>query len=220
MKPVMLCLLLLLAVAPCRAWTRVETPPAASLEWVAEDMVYNGVPMRIQFFRSKVAPGEVLAHYRQRWSDGARRQYVENRLGPWKVISRAVGAFFITVQVRPASGGGAEGYLAQRPLAAKARPVLGQGVALPPGSEVVNDILSRDAHRPARTLLAFNGLSTDANAAFFRERYAREGWTIASDAKGQGGVRQMVLQRDGEEMSLALSFRNGKTALGATLVAR
>lgn len=30
----------------------------------------------------------------------------------------------------------------------------------------------------------------------------------------------MVLQRDGEEMSLALSFRNGKTALGATLVAR
>lgn len=220
MKLAMLCLLLSLGATPCQAWVRVEPPPAASLEWVAEDMVYNGVPMRIQFFRSKVAPARVLAHYRQRWSDGARRQYVENRLGPWQVISRGLGEFFVTVQVRPGPSGGTEGYLAQRPLVAKARPVLGQGIALPPGSEVVNDIFNRDAHRPARTLLAFNGLSTDANAAFFRERYVREGWTIASDVKGRGGVRQMILQRAGEEFSLALSFRDGKTALGATLVAK
>jgi hypothetical protein len=97
---------------------------------------------------------------------------------------------------------------------------LGQGVFLPPGSEVVNDILNRDGHRPARTLLAFNGLSVDANAAYFRERYTQEGWTVASDAKGRNGGRQMVLQRKGEELSLALAFRDGKTALGATLVAR
>ncbi len=218
MKLTLLCLLLLLA-APCRAWVGVEAPPAATLEWVAEDMVHNGVPMRIQFFRSKAAPGEVLADYRRRWSDGARRQYVENRIGPWKVISHAVGEFFISVQVRPAAGG-SEGYLAQRPLALKTRSVLGLGVALPPGSEVVNDILDRDARRPSRTLLAFNSLSVDDNAAFFRENYPRNGWSLASDAKGRNGGRQMLLQRPGEELSLALVSRAGRTALGATLVGR
>ncbi len=220
MKLAALCLLLLLAAAPCRAWIRVEAPPAASLEWVAEDMVYNGVPMRIQFFRSKAAPGEVLAHYRQRWSDGGRKQYVENRLGPWETIARGLGEFFVTVQVRPTASGGSEGYLAQRPLAVRATPVLGQGIALPPGSEVVNDILNRDIHRPARTLLAFNSLPVDANAAFFRERYTRDGWTLASDAKGRNGGRQMILRRNGEELSLALALRAGRTALGATLAGR
>ncbi len=212
-------LLLLLGAAPAQAWTTVEEPPLASLEWVAQDMVYNGVPMRIQFFRSKAAPPEVLAHYRQRWTDGGRRHYVENNLGPWKVISRALNDYFVTVQVRPAAAG-TEGYLSQRPLKAPPRPVLGQGFPLPPGSEVVNDILSRDDNRQGRTLLAFNPLPVEANATFFRNSLTGEGWTMASEGNARNGGRQMVLQKGNQELSLALTVAGGRTAVGATIVRR
>lgn len=210
-------LLLLLLAAPCRAWVSVEPPPDSRLAWVAEDMVHNGVPMRIQFFHSPATPGEVLDHYRRRWREGGAARYVENRLGPWMVIARAEGAFFVSVQVRPAATG-AEGYLAQRALDA-APATLGQGVALPPGSAVANDILSRDAQRPARTLLLFNGLSVAANADFFRERYARDGWAVVSEGRARGGG-QLVLQRGSEELSLAFSPSEGKTAIGATWVSK
>jgi hypothetical protein len=210
--------LLLLLSFPASAWMTVEEPPQATLEWVAKDMVYNGVPTRIQFFRSKAAPQDVLAYYRQRWTENGQRRYVENRPGPWKSISRAVGDFFVTVQVRRAADGGAEGYLSQRPLKTPPTPALGQGFALPQGSSVVNDIQSRDGDQQARTLLAFNSLTVDGNAAFFRSSLADEGWGVVSDAAARNGGRQLVLRRGSDELSIAMTARRSGTAVGATLV--
>jgi len=209
--------LLFLLASPASAWMPVEEPPHATLEWVAQDMVYNGIPTRIQFFRSKAAPADVLAFYRQRWTEGGQPRYVENRPGPWQSISRALGDFFVTVQVRAAADG-AEGYLSQRPIRTPPSPALGQGFALPQGSEVVNDITSRDGDRQARTLLAFNSLTVDANASFFRSSLGREGWDLVSDAGARNGGRQMILRRSSDELSVAMTARRSGTAVGATLV--
>lgn len=218
MRPCFLLFFLAIATMPAAAWTTFDAPPSASLEWVAQDMVFNGVAMRIQFFRTKAAPTEVLAYYRQRWSEGGKRLYVENRLGPWQTISRASGDYFLTAQIRPGGGGGAEGYLSQRPLKVPPRSVLGQGFSLPAGSEVVNDIQSEDEGRRARTLLVFNELTVDANAVFFRGTLEREGWTLVSEGRGRNGARQLVLRKGQDELSLALAARAGRTAVGATLV--
>jgi hypothetical protein len=217
MKRALFGLLMLLAL-PAAAWITFESPPAASLEWVAEDMVFNGLAMRVQFFRGKAAPTDVLAFYRQRWSEGGKRQYVENTVGPWKTISRASGDYFLTAQIRPAAGGGSEGYLSQRPVKLAPRPVLGQGFNLPSGSEVVNDILSQDGERRGRTLLAFNGQTVDANASFFRDSLPQEGWTLVGEGRARDGGRQMVLRQGRDELSLAMTAKGGRTAVGATLV--
>lgn len=200
------------------AWTSVESPPLASLEWVAQDMVYNGISMRVQFFRSKVAPVDVLAYYRQQWTEGGRRNYVENNFGPWKMISHGTGDYLVTVQVRPAGSGNSEGYLSQRPLKTPPRQILGQGFVLPPGSEVVNDIQSRDGDRQGRTLLAFNSLAVEANAAFFRSNLEREGWSLVSEGRAKNGGRQLVMRYASDELSLAMTVKGGRTAVGATLV--
>jgi hypothetical protein len=214
-------LLILLLAAPAWAWTSVEAPPRTSLEWVAQDMVYNGIPTRIQFFRSRAALPEVLAWYRQRWTEGGRPRYVENNTGPWKTISHAVGQDFVTIQVRPASGGGAEGYVSQRPIEAPPHAALGQGFTLPQGSEVVNDIQSRDGGQQSRTLLVFNNLTPTANASFFQASLAREGWALVSEGQGRDGKsRQMVLRHGNDELSLAMTGSGRKTAVGATLVRR
>jgi hypothetical protein len=210
--------LFLAAPVSAVAWATFDAPPSASLEWVAQDLVFNGVAMRIQFFRTKAAPAEVLAYYRQRWTEGGKRLYVENNLGPWRTISHASGDYFLTAQIRPAARGGAEGYLSQRPLKMAPRPILGQGFDLPSGSEVVNDILSQDGDRRGRTLLLFNNLSVDANATFFRGNLQQDGWTLVSEGRGRDGGRQLVLRRGSDELSLAMAAKGNRTAIGATLV--
>ncbi len=219
MRAVLLLVLGLLAVPAARAWVTVETPSLTRLEWVAEDMVYNGVPMRIQYFHTRLSQAELLAFYRQRWTDGGRKGYVENTVGPWKTISRAAGSFFVTVQIRPLKSG-SEGYLSQRPLAPPPSVLLGRGAPLPPGSEVVNDILSNDAGRQGRTLLAYCPLSVDASATFYRDTVAKHGWTVVSEGKARNGGRQMVLRKGNEELSLAFTPAGSRTAIGMTIVTR
>lgn len=209
---------LLLLSSSASAWVSVEKPPRATLEWVAQDMTYNGVPTRIRYLRTKSAPDDVLRFYREQWTEDGQRRYVENAPGPWKSISRAIDGFFVTVQVRGAADGGAEGYISQRPLKAPPAAALGQGFALPQGSEVVNDIQSRDGDRQARTLLAINALTVDANASFFRSSLTREGWGVVSDAAARNGGRQLVLHRGSDEISIAMTTARSGTAVGATLV--
>lgn len=218
MNRLVVALLILLDLSPAWAWVKIEEPPLSTVEWVAQDMVFNGIPMRMQTFHSKASANEVLAHYRQLWSPGGRRQYVENDLGPWRTISRQQDDFFITVQVRRAADG-TEGYLSQRLFKIEAQPVATRRFDLPPGTKLVNDIVTRDSGRSARTVLAFNNLSVDDNAAFFRKQYTQAGWSIASDAKADD-KRQMVLQRANEELSVAIASQPGGTAVAATQVSR
>jgi hypothetical protein len=220
MRILLFAALLLLTAPAARAWVSVEAPPQSTVTWVARDMVYNGVPMRIQYFHSKHSPAQVLDYYRQRWTDGGKKNYVENTVGPWRNISRAKGDVFVTVQARPAAGGTTEGYLSQRPLKSPPPPQLGRGAPLPPGSEVVNDILSNDGDRQSRTLLAYCPLSVDASAAHYREAMGKDGWTLVNEGKARSGGRQMVLRKDDQELSLAFSPSGNRTAIGMTIVKR
>ncbi len=220
MRALLLAALLLLAAPAARAWVTMEAPPQSTVSWVAQDMVYNGVPMRIQYFHSKNSLPQVLAYYRQRWTDTGWKNYVENTVGPWRNISRAQGDFFLVVQVRPAAGNTAEGYLSQRPLKMSPRPLLGQGAPLPPGSEVVNDIRSNDGDRQGRTLVAFCPLSVDASASYYRESMGKDGWTLVNEGKARNGGRQMVLRKDNQELSLAFAPSGSRTAIGMTIVTR
>jgi len=217
---ILLAALLLLAAPAARAWVTMEAPPQSTVAWVAQDMVYNGIPMRIQYFHSKRSLNDVLAYYRQRWTDIGWKNYVENTVGPWRNISRAQGDFFLVVQVRPAVGNTAEGYLSQRPLKSPPRPLLGQGAPLPSGSEVVNDILSHDEDRQGRTLLAYSPLSVDACAAYYRDATGKDGWTLVSEGKTQNGGRQMVLRKGSQELSAAFAPSGNRTAIGMTIVTR
>ena len=220
MRALLLAALLLLTAPAARAWVAMEAPPQSTVAWVAQDMVYNGVPMRIQYFHSKYSLPQVLAYYRQRWTDIGWKNYVEYTAGPWRNISRAQGDFFVVVQVRPATGNTAEGYLSQRPLKMSPRPLLGQGVPLPPGSKVANDIQSNDGDRLGRTVLAFCPLSVNASAAYYREYMAKDGWSLVSEGKARNGGRQMVLRKDNQELSVAFAPSGDGTAIGMTIVTR
>lgn len=185
--------------------------PEGSYQWVAEAIVYNGLPMRIQRADGKQPPEQVLAFYRRQWSGDAGLAPIEYTSGIWRVIAAARSGCFYTVQVQ-AAGAGYTGFLG---VSGAPGPALKANKALPmlTGSTLVNDIEHRDPGKTGRTVVLNNGFSPQANADFYRRRLPDEGWQAVTDremttAKGPGIT--MVMKRDLAELSLVIA-RQGQT---------
>lgn len=213
---------LVLLCAPLRAWAddwpSIPVPSKSRMEWVAKDMRFNGVPMRVQHFVSSADPADVLSYYRQRW--GGLGASIENTMGPWRVIGRQENAYYLTVQIKPRGRGGTEGFLGVSRLPAlKSPPRLGVGFPMMEDSRVLNDIENRDPGQQARTLLLDNRFSVESNALFYREQFIHQGWSRVEDRTLQvGRARVVVFKRSGEEAMLTLQGDGHKTIVTANLV--
>lgn len=194
------------AAAAAGDWPVIERPPHAEVEWVARDMRLNGVPMRIQRFSAKAGVQEVLGYYRARWGSAQERRTVENTVGPWSVIGRRVGDYYLTVQVKPVDHLRSEGFLAvsRLPVFEPQRPP-GEGFPRLGDSAVVSDLESNDDGKAGRTLVIRNYFSVQANTEFYRSQLAAQGWR---EDPGYGRVAAHP-HIDGQ----ALYFRRGNEAL-------
>ncbi|HQR04063.1 MAG: hypothetical protein JSR19_12705 [Proteobacteria bacterium] len=210
--------LLALAAVPWPALAKLPTdlcaafpaPPKATLESVAQQMDFNGVPMMIRHFVIESAPAEVLVFYRNAWAASqGQRGPVEYPLGPWQVIATLRNPCFYTVQVKPYGRNGAEGFLGLSAPPPE-RPQVKEEVPRLPGSEVVNDMGHNDAGKTARTVLIQNGFSPRTNADFYRQNLEGQGWKVAqhirADRRNTKG--EVLVLRDGvRELSITVTPR-------------
>lgn len=194
--------------------------PEGKYQWVAETIVYNGLPMRIQRFDGKQLPAQVLAFYRRQWAGEGAAAPLEYSAGAWQVISAARSGCFYTVQVQT-GGEGSTGFLAVS--GAPPGPKVKANKALPmlTGSTILNDIEHRDTGKTGRTVILSNGFSPEANADFYRRRLEDDGWRPVTDmamktAKGPGIA--MVMKRELAELSLVITRRGQTTSVLANFM--
>lgn len=206
--------MLLLVPALTWGWPQVEPPPQAQVSWVAENMRYNGVPMRIQQFESTSSAEAVLEFYRARWLP-AGAQDPTQPLGPYRVLARPEGGYLLSVQVRP-NGAGSTGYLTVTHIAARRAAPLGEGFPHPPGSRVINDIQSEDGGRRGRTLLLHNGHSLRTNTAFYGDRLPAQGWGLIAQ-RGEGGGEVLLFRRGEARLNLVITPSAEGTAVAAQI---
>lgn len=198
----------------------IPVPAWLDMVQVSQAMIINGLPSEVHYFKADKEVEQVLAFYRNRWAaDAAGRKpgYRESDFGPWRVISRLEGSQMLTVQARTNGSFGAEGYLA----AADTRKG-GQRGSLPPvpslkGSTVVNDLITRDGGREARTMLLLNGSSVASNSNYYRDHYRAGGWGTLMDLN-RNGSQVMVFGRSGREAHLVISNAGGPTSIVMNLV--
>jgi hypothetical protein len=204
-------------VAPAASWPELPPPPRSDVQWVAEDMEFNGVPMQIRTFRSQASMAEVLAFYRARWSKANRCECVEDRVGPYQQIARGEGRYFYTVQVRPLDARSSQGYIA---VSVPTREGIKPGTGFPqlPATQVVNDIRTDDKETTGRTLLMRNAHSLPANISFYERELALEGWQAVDRMPKQGLARSLRFRRAAEEATLVFNQYGKDTVIGATVV--
>jgi hypothetical protein len=172
---------------------------------VAKRVVYNGLDMHAQVFRSPASQKDIVAFYRKAWGP----KVVVNSLGAAKVIGHKQGDYYITVQVK-AYAGGSKGQIGIIDLAtAPTHFEPGKGLPAPMGSKVYNDIRYPDDRVPARTVAMRNDLTPRQNLAYFRERLEGQGWKPAADNKCRETDSCLVRYVRGDS-KMALMVMRGK----------
>ena len=188
----------------------VPPPPGAQIGLLGEDMVFNGIPMDIRQFHSKLTVQEVLEYYGEVWPAGTEKEpgyVVSDDLKPWTLITRAEDGYLMTVQVT-ANGSGSRGFLARSRMDnALEDNRLGENFPVMHGTTPMNDVRTRDIGKDGRTMAFLNDRTPQANADFYRTWFASRGWTLDMDkAPGtQGHV---------------LSFRNGNKGVNIVINGR
>jgi hypothetical protein len=200
--PIELAAMLAIALVPMGAaaasWPEPPLPPQTDTTDVAQHIVFNGLDMRAQVFRSQQSSADVVAFYRKAWG----REMVVNTMGNAQVIGRREGDYFITLQVSDV-GDGSKGNVGIIDVASAPKDfVAGQGLPRPMGSKVFNDISYPDDPVPARTVAMRNGLSLQQNATWYRERLAGEGWKPADTERC--GSDNCVLRYDRGDSHMTL----------------
>lgn len=205
---------LLALAAPVMAggdWPQVPVPDGTTVATLSSRMVYNGLDMRPQTFRSCASPQDLLAFYEHAW--GPRR--VVNTLADGsQVVGHREGDYYITVQLR-AAGAGSEGTIGVVDLATApdAPPELGEGLPRPQGTHVFNDIAYPDDPVPARTVAMRNTLSVRQNAQWFQERLQGEGWKPADPNRCQDDGCVQRYERGDSKLTLVLSGAGGQSQI-------
>lgn len=196
------------------------TPHVGQLQWVAENMRLNGVPMQIKELTTDQTPQQVLAFYKRRWSD-APPYFHEYEVSGTPAIATLRNGCFYTVQVM-AHGRGAKALLgiSTKPDGGPSK-APGAGFPNMAGSQVLNDIDHFDAGKTGRTILLKNEYSPDANLNFYRRALADDGWKAVIDrsvggAKGVSHV--LVMKRGYHEANLTISPGQAGTSVLATFV--
>lgn len=179
-------------------------PPQASVEWVGQNMQINGIPSAVRAFHSDNSIEEVVEFYRKEWRNPVGDDmpgYLENiAAAPWYIISRAEDGYLLTVQVRvnERTGKGSWGYLSQGrlPDMDDFDPEQGKGIPKMRDSLVLNESISKDPGKNAKTLLISNSHTLQNNVAFYRSHYEGLGWTNETDTDlgGAGKMHSLVFK--------------------------
>jgi len=215
--------LALLLAAPAAAAPRLPEPPGCRVAPIGEELIVNGIPMDIRKLRCRSSAGEVLEFYRNYWPRGSEDKpgYVEtDELPPWQMITRVERGHLMTVQITQETRELAVGYLAMSeiPQDPERLPELGEGFPAMRGTQVYNDIRSKDPGKHGRTLQFSNKHGLRSNVIFYRNYYRDRGWTAQMDRAMGRRMHTFSFNKSGESVNLVVIQGEGATAVTAQVI--
>jgi len=202
--------LLFAGPALAASWPDIPEPEGAQSEWVAKDMLYNGLPMRISRFTSALPVSSIVSYYNREWPG----QTVINEVGGKTVIGHAHGEYYVTIEVS-AKGSGSQSQIGiTRLLKRKPDAAAGADFPKPSGTQVINDITYLDT--PGRSLSMESTLSPFQTDAFYASRLPADGWSRSS---GPAGCSMIALQcvvrysKGSQEMTMTFNRHEQGTSI-------
>ena len=214
-------------VAALQKWPVVAFPKFVKPFAIGEKLMVNGLPMRLQSFMSDATPLEVEEGFRQ----SLGRPLVENTVGNKRLLGRAHGGYYLTVQIEPFSYG-SKGIVAVTDLKGmrdereKWRDTNSRWLnRLPAGSMIASQMNSEEAGKSGSHLVVINdhseSLNRDAIKSLMRDdgfQFERE-FTLNSKASSSmphslhSGVTLIFKGSGKEGMAVIARSSQGRTAL-------
>lgn len=211
---VLLASVLLLLPLAALAWPRFDRPDDVKVDWVASDVVRNGVPMYIENIHCDCAYEKILAFYRKLWANIDEKGYVETDLGKMQQISRGDEKYFYSVQVMPDPTDleKSQGRLviSEMPNKENQNVVLGEGVPMLNDSKVMTDIYDSMPGKKSRTVMLLNANSIVENMQFYRAHYESLGWkSFLFPVNPDVGSQALSYQQGNVDVNIAIHDEEG-----------
>jgi hypothetical protein len=193
-------------------WPQVALPEGVRAFEIAAQASVNGLPMQLRGFVSDSAPDQLLTWFRRRLG----QPLVENVIGNKRLLGRAQGAYYITLQLESAGQGtrgliavtALAGALAQRAVTEVETARLLSG--FPPGSRLLNRIVSSDAGKVSTYVVLTNAQDQELNVQRIKEMMRADGLTLERriDSGAQASTSTVFFKGRNRE-AVAIVYRDG-----------
>jgi len=206
------------ALAADVAWPTLAIPEGVQSFPIDGDLAVNGLALRMRGIASHAPPATVAAAFRAALAP----PLVETTHQGAQVLGKALGQFYLTVQLEPA-GAGTRGIIAvTRPGAPApgrldAKPSLRYTPTwVPAGSALVSRTNSVDGQRRAESLALNNNLSVELNVAHLKRTLSAQGYALMQTASRQrhdSGTTLFFKRRDAETIAVVYRTPDGKSSI-------
>ena len=190
-------------------WPVVPEPPQSTKNKIADEIFVNGVAVQITEFKSLLSMKQVLSFYRNKWSGKSS----ESESGEWKQISQFNNKYVTTVQVKENGFSGSTGRISVWEVPKK-KPQSGKNIPIMNGSNILNEVISKDKYSVSTVVLISNTHSAEENMEFYEHYHKELGWkTIMKKNLQQSGI-SLVYKNDTDETTITINQVTG----GSTIV--
>jgi hypothetical protein len=176
---------------------------------LGDSLRVNGNDVNVRTFTSTESAQEIVDFYREEWGEEKNSEpgYTVNNLKqPWTLITRIEDDYLLTVQVQESDNDGSKGMLAVSRLPDRNRaPKLGEGFPSMGGSDVINEVVSKDPGQTGRTMMVGNKHDMATNVDFYRNRYNTEGWSVDMDRSLGGIMHVLAVRKSRRRVNLVIS---------------
>ena len=185
-------------------WPNVEFPDTSEVEIVADEMQYNGYPMKTWVVKDKRSLMVMADFFKKQWQADSERfdarmfngDYVINSLQPPYLLTARVSQQYQGVVAYV----GITKNMDDTQLAKVNRDKFPK----PSGAAVLSDIQSQDLYKQGRTVILSSTQSLSSNYHYYRRHFQQRGWVENSailDTKAGKAALQMNLGTDSVDIS-------------------
>ena len=199
------------------SWPTFHYAPDMEINWTADRMIYNGMPMKVENFKCECTVEDLLAYYQGRW-EKEKKKVMQQNLGDFEQIGFADRKYFYAVVVKPDSldvnYSVGRITISELPDNKQKRYVLGEGIPKYGDSQVVNDVHDAMPGKRSRTVLMTNYKSVEENATFYRNYYRNKGWkSYLRPINREIGAQALSYSFKNKDANIVIHRRNGQSSI-------
>lgn len=201
-----------------QGWPEVEFPKNATVEIVADNMNFNGMPMRTWAVTDKqTSPILAAAFYRQQWKDNSFK-FDEQKLGNDFIINSLQPPYLLTARIKPQLKGVLVyvGISKNEAVTADANSLAFPTLA---SSTVLSDIRNQDLFKRGRTLLLSSNSEIGSAYRYYYNYFVGQGWSVSGDLLDVNAGKGVLMFTSGSStVDITFSRKSGQLSIVANLV--
>ncbi|WP_281213159.1 hypothetical protein [Shewanella insulae] len=200
-------------------WPEIDFPDTAKVEIVADEMRYNGYPMKTWVVKDTQTQAQLAAFFTKAWQKDSER-FDSRPFNGDLVINSLQPPYLLTARISQQFDGvtafvGITKNMEENELAKVRRNTFPQ----PTGATVLSDIASTDLYKQGRTIVLSSPRSLASNYHYYRRHYQQRGWveeTAILDT--QSGKAALQMRQGTNSVDISFDTRNSQVYIVANQV--